>query len=96
MIRATLVLCLLATPAYAGRDTHTVKARARVIDPTVYGMTMEEWNQIGIVNSPTWKTKQCCMTELYNRTHERQVSHEYCNDNQIVEWIGDGICEVLI
>lgn len=95
MHRMIISLILMTSPAFAGKDTLNVKTRARIVDPIVYGMTMEEWQDVTVTGSPAWKTKQCCMVEAYNRTHERQVSHDYCSDAQIVEWMSNGICGIL-
>jgi hypothetical protein len=95
LFTAFTLLCNV-TPAFAGKETFTINIRARVISPTDYGMTQDEWEAVNIVGSSAWQTKQCCMTELYNQTHERQVEHEYCYDNRIVKWMNNGICGVML
>lgn len=83
-----------AMPCHA-KDTLTVHLGARVIDVESHGMTTQQWEQINTVNAPAWQAKQCCMAQLYNRTHERQVTHDYCNDPLISGWIAAGICPQL-
>lgn len=57
----TVAFCCLSFPALADSTTHMTATIRTISDPTIFGLTLDEFLVGGTdVGSPYWQMKSCC------------------------------------